>query len=173
MRNQHKTLCLLPILYPVTTSGACSSPDRGRMAPSAGVLCHCWWWWPVQVARVSPARQRRTYSKGDLIPQLKDLAAIRIIPVVQILVGAHTATCWDLPSSDLAWWFEPAPLQGMTWWLWHLWGTFLKHPYLRGMAPWLQDPWRGPWVWSPQPSHPAHRPQALLPSVALSLQDRY
>ncbi|XP_063116029.1 dyslexia-associated protein KIAA0319 homolog isoform X3 [Cavia porcellus] len=51
-----------------------------------------------------PCREGRTYSNAIISP---DLETIRIMPVPQTFsVGECTAACCDLPSCDLAWWFE-------------------------------------------------------------------
>ncbi|KAM6177349.1 dyslexia-associated protein KIAA0319 homolog [Erethizon dorsatum] len=51
-----------------------------------------------------PCSEGRTYSNAIISP---DLETIRIMPVPQTFsVGDCTAACCDLPSCDLAWWFE-------------------------------------------------------------------
>ncbi|KFO33842.1 Dyslexia-associated protein KIAA0319 [Fukomys damarensis] len=51
-----------------------------------------------------PCSEGRTFSNAVVSP---DLETIRIMPVPQTFsVGDCTAACCDLPSCDLAWWFE-------------------------------------------------------------------
>ncbi|XP_005403426.1 PREDICTED: dyslexia-associated protein KIAA0319 homolog isoform X2 [Chinchilla lanigera] len=74
------------------------------MGPPAGALLSLLLLLTSAGCVAQPCSEGRTYSNAIISP---DLETIRIMPVPQTFsVGDCTAACCDLPSCDLAWWFE-------------------------------------------------------------------
>lgn len=77
-------------------SGFQSGMPAGRLCPHCAL--------PPAGGACQQCSQGRTYPNA-VIPA--NLETVRIVPVPQTFsLGACTAACCDLPSCDLAWWFE-------------------------------------------------------------------